>query len=85
MAQELLINLHTHLEGRVHPETAVELAAVSGLPDPEGGWAQALQLAGPALSQTAPATWAGRGRPLLGFIARLWPVIMQGCSRATPA
>jgi adenosine deaminase len=48
MAQELLINLHTHLEGRVRPETAAELATTAGLPEPAGGWEQALQLDGPA-------------------------------------
>jgi adenosine deaminase len=48
MTKELLINLHTHLEGRVRPGTAAELAAQGGLPEPEGGWEQALRLDGPA-------------------------------------
>src|SRR5690349_10728090 len=48
VARDLLINLHTHLEGRVRPETAADLAAASGLPEPAGGWEQALKLAGPA-------------------------------------
>jgi adenosine deaminase len=48
MPKDLLINLHTHLEGRVRPATAAELAAQAGLPEPEGGWEQALQLDGPA-------------------------------------
>jgi adenosine deaminase len=48
MADELLINLHTHLEGRVRPATAAELATQAGLPEPAGGWEQALQLDGPA-------------------------------------
>jgi adenosine deaminase len=44
----MLINLHTHLEGRVRPGTAAELATEADLAEPDGGWAQALQLAGPA-------------------------------------
>ena len=48
MSAGLLINLHTHLEGRVRPGTAAELAAGAGLPAPEGGWQQALELAAPA-------------------------------------
>jgi adenosine deaminase len=48
MTKELLINLHTHLEGRVRPGTAAELAAEAGVPEPSGGWEQALQLTGPA-------------------------------------
>ena len=48
MTKELLINLHTHLEGRVRPGTAAELAAKAELPEPAGGWEQALRLDGPA-------------------------------------
>lgn len=44
----MLVNLHTHLEGRVRPETAAELAESEGLTSPEGGWAAALRLDGPA-------------------------------------
>ncbi|MFK4731373.1 adenosine deaminase [Agromyces mediolanus] len=44
----MLINLHSHLEGRLRPETAAELAREAGMPEPEGGWAQALRLGGPA-------------------------------------
>ncbi|MEU1127291.1 adenosine deaminase [Streptomyces sp. NPDC005899] len=43
----MLINLHSHLEGRVRPSTAAELAARSGLPVPNGGWEQAIGLDGP--------------------------------------
>lgn len=42
------LNLHSHLEGRLRPSTAAELAAVAGVPAPEGGWERALQLDGPA-------------------------------------
>lgn len=35
----MLINLHSHLEGRVRPATAAaDLAAKTGLPEPAGGW-----------------------------------------------
>lgn len=44
----MLINLHSHLEGRVRPATAAELADASGLPSPEGGWERAILLDGPA-------------------------------------
>jgi adenosine deaminase len=42
------LNLHTHLEGCVRPDTAAELALVLGVPDPPGGWDRALQMAAPA-------------------------------------
>lgn len=42
------MNLHTHLEGRVRPGTAAELAQSLGLEEPPGGWAAALQLDAPA-------------------------------------
>jgi adenosine deaminase len=44
----MLINLHSHLEGRVRPSTAAELASVAGVPEPVGGWEQAIRLTGPA-------------------------------------
>lgn len=44
----MLINLHSHLEGRIRPETAAEIAAGAGIPQPDGGWAAALELEGPA-------------------------------------
>lgn len=44
----MLVNLHSHLEGRVRPATAAELAAAAGLPEPAGGWEQAIRLTGPA-------------------------------------
>ena len=44
----MLINLHTHLEGRVRPSTAAELAARTGTPEPADGWEAAIRLAGPA-------------------------------------
>ena len=44
----MLVNLHSHLEGRVRPSTAAELAAAAGLPTPKGGWERAIRLDGPA-------------------------------------
>jgi adenosine deaminase len=44
----VLIDLHSHLEGRVRPSTAAELAAELGVPAPDGGWERAIQLDGPA-------------------------------------
>jgi adenosine deaminase len=44
----MLINLHTHLEGRVRPTTATELAAELGLSQPAAGWQHALELPGPS-------------------------------------
>jgi adenosine deaminase len=42
------LNLHSHLEGRLRPSTALALAAEAGVPAPEGGWERALQLDGPS-------------------------------------
>lgn len=42
------LNLHSHIEGRLRPSTAAALAAEVGVPPPEGGWEQALQLEGPS-------------------------------------
>lgn len=47
-AAPLLINLHSHLEGRVRPQTASEIAHELGLPGADRDWEQALQLDGPA-------------------------------------
>lgn len=44
----MLVNLHSHLEGRVRPATAAELADAVGFAAPRGGWEQAIQLDGPA-------------------------------------
>lgn len=42
------LNLHTHLEGWVRPETAADLAASMGVPTPAGGWDAALRMTAPA-------------------------------------
>jgi adenosine deaminase len=38
------LNLHTHLEGWVRPETAADLARSMGVPEPAGGWDAALRM-----------------------------------------
>ena len=42
------LNLHTHLEGWVRPETAADLARATGVPAPAGGWDAALRMREPA-------------------------------------
>jgi adenosine deaminase len=42
------LNLHTHLEGWVRPETAAELARDMGVSAPPGGWEDALRMPEPA-------------------------------------
>jgi adenosine deaminase len=42
------LNLHTHLEGWVRPETAADLARAMGVPAPERGWDDALRMRRPA-------------------------------------
>jgi adenosine deaminase len=44
----VLINLHSHLEGRVRPSTAAALAKNEGIPMPEGGWDRAIRLDAPS-------------------------------------
>jgi adenosine deaminase len=41
------LDLHSHLEGRVRPATAAELARALGAPQPPQGWAAALRLEEP--------------------------------------
>ncbi|HEV8545865.1 MAG TPA: adenosine deaminase [Candidatus Limnocylindrales bacterium] len=42
------LNLHTHLEGWVRPDTAADLATSMGVPTPAGGWDAALRMTAPA-------------------------------------
>jgi adenosine deaminase len=42
------LNLHSHLEGRLRPSTAAELALEAGVAPPTAGWVQALRLDGPS-------------------------------------
>jgi adenosine deaminase len=41
------LNLHTHLEGWVRPETAADLARTMEVPAPAGGWERALRVPEP--------------------------------------
>lgn len=59
------LNLHTHLEGWVRPETAADLARSMGVPDPPGGWEEALQLRAPA-DLTVFLAHVAAAYPLLG-------------------
>lgn len=65
-----MINLHTHLEGSVRPETAAELAAACGLPAPADGWRAAMELGRPA-DLTAFLARVALAYPLLGSPAAL--------------
>ncbi|HST84265.1 MAG TPA: adenosine deaminase [Kineosporiaceae bacterium] len=81
MAKDLLINLHTHLEGRVRPGTAAELAAASGLPEPEGGWEQALQLTGPG-DLTVFLAKVNATYPFFGSIDQLGRIVSEAVQDA---
>lgn len=43
----LTLNLHTHLEGWVRPQTAEDLADELGIPTPMQGWAEAMHVGAP--------------------------------------
>lgn len=43
----LSLDLHTHLEGWLRPQTAAELAADAGIKAPADGWAQAMRVSVP--------------------------------------
>ncbi|HET9344323.1 MAG TPA: adenosine deaminase [Candidatus Limnocylindrales bacterium] len=58
------LNLHTHLEGWVRPETAADLAASMGVPVPAGGWDGALRMRAPADLTV-----------FLGHVAAVYPVL----------
>lgn len=46
------LNLHSHLEGSIRPQTAVELAAQMEIPTPSGGWDAALRMREPGTLTT---------------------------------
>jgi adenosine deaminase len=64
------INLHTHLEGCVRLETAVELAAATGVREPKGGWEAALVMRVPS-DLTIFLAHVAAAYPLLGSYAAL--------------
>ncbi len=57
------LNLHTHLEGTIRPQTAVELAEALGVPEPPGGWEAALRM-----------QEAGTLTTFLGHVAAAYPL-----------
>ena len=57
------VNLHSHLEGSVRPATAAELARELGLPEPAGGWDEALRMRA-----------AGTLTDFLAHVARTYPL-----------
>jgi adenosine deaminase len=59
------LNLHTHLEGWVRPETAADLARSMGVPEPAGGWDAALRMRAPA-DLTAFLAHVAAAYPVLG-------------------
>ncbi|HEY7523223.1 MAG TPA: adenosine deaminase [Candidatus Limnocylindrales bacterium] len=59
------LNLHTHLEGWVRPETAADLARSMGVPDPPGGWDEALRVRRPT-DLTAFLAHVAAAYPVLG-------------------
>jgi adenosine deaminase len=81
MTTDLLLNLHTHLEGRVRPGTAAELAATAGLPGPQGGWQRALQLDGPA-DLTVFLNKVGASYPFFGSVEGLGRIASEAVQDA---
>lgn len=65
----MLLNLHTHLEGCVRPATAALLAAQAGVPEPVGGWADALRMRTP-----------GDLTVFLAHVAEVYPVLGSAVS-----
>jgi adenosine deaminase len=61
----MTINLHCHLEGCVRPSTAAELAVALGVPQPPGGWEDALVMRSPA-DLTVFLAHVAAAYPLLG-------------------
>ena len=59
------LNLHTHLEGTIRPQTAVELAEALGVPEPPGGWEAALRM-----------QEAGTLTTFLGHVAAAYPLFV---------
>jgi adenosine deaminase len=64
------LNLHTHLEGWVRPETAAELARQMGVPEPAGGWERALLVAEPG-DLTSFLKHVAAAYPVLGSAAAM--------------
>ena len=75
------LNLHTHLEGWVRPETAAELARAARVPDPPGGWDRALRMDGPS-DLTVYLAHVAAAYPVLGSEAGLRRVAREAVEDA---
>lgn len=75
------LNLHTHLEGCVRPESAAELAVAVGAPEPTGGWDRALRIDAPA-DLTVFLTHVAAVYPVLGSASALRRVAREAVEDA---
>ncbi len=75
------LNLHTHLEGWVRPETAADLARSMGVPEPAGGWDDALRMRAPA-DLTVFLAHVAAAYPVLGSPASLRRVAREAVEDA---
>jgi adenosine deaminase len=76
----VLLNLHTHLEGCVRPETARELALSAGLPEP-ADWEAALHMRDPA-DLTVFLAHVAAAYPVLAHLDGLARVAMEAVDDA---
>lgn len=60
------LNLHCHLEGCVRPSTAAAIGAARGIPEPAGGWEEALRMRNPA-DLTVFLGHVAAAYPVMGF------------------
>ena len=77
----MLLNLHTHLEGTVRPETAAELARKAGLPAPAGGWENAFRVKAPG-DLTVFLSHVAAAYPVLGRAENLRRVAFEAVQDA---
>lgn len=80
----MLVDLHSHLEGRVRPDTASELARAAGLADPPEGWSAALRLEGPG-DLTVYLTKVAASYPLFGRLEAIERIAREAVEDAAAA